>query len=248
MKQMRMLGAFALWAFVAIKAAAVQSMPVQVGPSGPEVPANLLRISLVFAQVPEEAVLPRLELRHADGSVIDKPFLEQELWSPSGKILTVLLHPGRVKSGLIAHDTAGPVLEPDEGVVLMLEGHEIKRWRVGADDLDGPLPGNWKLHQVKAGTTEPLVVDLDAPIDARDVDYLAVADGRGRRLPGHAELTEGERRWSFVPATPWRAGTYDLAVFSQLEDASGNRMGGHFEERAGIQDPSSDATLKFTVH
>ncbi len=111
-----------LWVATAAQAVAAQLVPVAVQPSGPEVPANLLRISLVFAQPVGEYVLPRLELRQANGEVIDKPFLEQELWSPSGKILTVLLHPGRVKSGLIAHDTLGPVLHGDGLVVLTLDG------------------------------------------------------------------------------------------------------------------------------
>lgn len=93
--ELRALCALALWTAAGAQAVAAQLVPVAVQPSGPEVPANLLRISLVFAQPVGEQVLPRLELRQANGNVIDKPFFEQELWSPSGKILTVLLHPGR---------------------------------------------------------------------------------------------------------------------------------------------------------
>src|SRR5499425_3830758 len=74
-----------------------------VQPSGPEVPANLLRISISFAAQVEGPLLPRLSLLRADGGQVEAPFLEQELWSPSGRILTVLLHPGRVKTGLKAH-------------------------------------------------------------------------------------------------------------------------------------------------
>ncbi|MGY2492669.1 hypothetical protein ACW4E8_39465, partial [Cupriavidus sp. CP313] len=83
---LRALCALALWTAAAAQAVAAPSVPVAVQPSGPEVPANLLRISLVFAQPVGEHVLPRLELRQANGNVIDKPFLEQELWSPSGKV------------------------------------------------------------------------------------------------------------------------------------------------------------------
>ena len=239
--------ALALWTAAGAQAVAAQAVPVAVQPSGPQVPANLLRISLVFAQLVGEPVLPRLELRQANGKVIDKPFLDQELWSPSGKVLTVLLDPARVKSGLIAHDTFGPVLRDGELVVLMLDGEAIKRWKIGADDHDGPKPALWKLGNARAHTREPLVAELDAPIDGRDVEYLVVADCQGKRVAGRAVLLDGERRWSFLPAVPWRAGTYQLAVFSQLEDASGNRMGGHFEETAGTQRPSTDTVLTFTV-
>ena len=238
-KALRALCALALWTAAAAQAVAAQLVPVAVQPSGPEVPANLLRISLVFAQPVGEHVLPRLELRQANGNVIDKPFLEQELWSPSGKILTVLLHPGRVKSGLIAHDTVGPVLHADGLVVLTLDGQEIKRWKVGSDDHDGPRPSGWNVGSVLAGTREPLVVELDAPIDGRDVDYLAVANSSNRRIQGRARLEVGEKRWTFTPDAPWTESRYTLAVFGNLEDASGNRLNGHFESPGTAPEPAA---------
>lgn len=235
----RALCALALWTAVAAQAVAAQLVPVAVQPSGPEVPANLLRISLVFAQPVGEQVLPRLELRQANGNVIDKPFLEQELWSPSGKILTVLLDPGRVKSGLIAHDTIGPVLHADELIVLMLDSQEIKRWKVGADDHDGPRPSNWNVGSVLAGTRKPLLVELDGSIDGRDVDYLAVADSNNRRVRGRARLEADEKRWTFTPDVPWTELGYSLAVFGNLEDPSGNRLNGHFESPGAAPEPAS---------
>ena len=236
---LRALCALALWTAAGAQAVAAQLVPVAVQPSGPEVPANLLRISLVFAQPVGEQVLPRLELRQANGNVIDKPFFEQELWSPSGKILTVLLHPGRVKSGLIAHDTVGPVLHADGVVVLMLDGQEIKRWKVGSDDYDGPRPSGWNVGSVHAGTREPLVVELDAPIDGRDVDYLAVASSSNRRIQGRARLEVGEKKWTFTPDTLWVDSQYTLAVFGNLEDPSGNRLNGHFESPGAAPEPAA---------
>ena len=228
-----------LWVATAAQAVATQLVPVAVQPSGPEVPANLLRISLVFSQPVGEYVLPRLELRQANGEVIDKPFLEQELWSPSGKILTVLLHPGRVKSGLIAHDTLGPVLHADGLVVLTLDGQEIKRWNVSSDDHDGPRPSGWNVGSLLAGTRQPLIVELDAPIDGRDVDYLAVANSSNRRIQGRARLEVGEKRWTFTPDAPWTKSRYTLAVFGNLEDPSGNRLNGHFESTGTAPEPAA---------
>ena len=222
--------------------------PVAVQPSGDEVPANLLRISIVFDEHVSEPVLPRLALRAIDGRTIDRPFLEQELWSPTGKILTVLLHPGRVKSGLIAHDTSGPVLTKKKTVSLTLDGRELKRWVVADDDHEGPATARWRIGTVRAGSRDPLVVALDAPIDGRDVDYLVVADSRNRRLPGRAVLVQGEGRWSFKPAAAWQAGKYRLAVFSQLEDSAGNRLGGRFERTTGqMSDRNRDASIPFSI-
>jgi len=90
----RLIGATAL-AVALGSSQAAQPTPrvVLVQPSGPEVPANLLRLSIRFAAQVEGPLLPRLSLLRADGRQVQEPFLEQELWSPSGKILTVMMHP-----------------------------------------------------------------------------------------------------------------------------------------------------------
>src|SRR5499427_1191765 len=134
---------------------------VLVQPSGPEVPANLLRISISFASQVEGALLPRLALLHADGTRVQEPFLEQELWSPSGKILTVMMHPGRVKTGLKSRDEMGPILSVGDDVALALDGIPIKRWRIGPADEIGPRMSEWKVSAVRADSKQPLVVTLD---------------------------------------------------------------------------------------
>jgi len=228
----RWLEASALAAALACThAQAAQPAPrvVQVQPSGPEVPANLLRISIRFAAPVAGPLLPRLSLRRADGRAIEAPFLEQDLWSPSGKVLTVLMHPGRVKTGLNARAAMGPILSTGDDVVLALDGRPIKRWSVGAPDETGPVASEWRVSEVRVDTKQPLVVTLDRPIDGRDADYLAIADGRNHRVAGHAQLTNGEGTWTFTPTVPWRAGTYQLVARGTLEDSAGNRMGSHFE-------------------
>lgn len=221
---------------------------VEVQPSGPEVPANLLRISMRLAVPVEGSLLPRLSLVRADGQPIDDPFLEQELWSPGGKVLTIMLHPGRVKSGLNARAAMGPILSAGDDVVLVFDGRPIKRWSVGPADRIGPVASAWKVSDVRVGSKEPLVVTLDGSIDGRDAGYLAIAEAHHRRVPGDARLTNGESTWAFTPNAPWRAGTYQLVARGTLEDPAGNRLGGHFE--TSIDSPPGkpvDAVVPFTV-
>src|SRR5262249_49436074 len=219
-----------------------------VQPSGPEVPANLLRLSIRFAAQVEGPVLPRLSLLRADGTQVEAPFLEQELWSPSGKILTVMMHPGRVKTGLKARDENGPILSVGDDVALALDGVPIKRWRVGPADGIGPMTSQWKVSAVRVASKQPLVVALDGPIDGRDAEYLAIADVRDRRVAGRAQLTNGESTWTFTPSAPWRRGSYKLVVRGTLEGPAGNRLGSHFE--TSIHSPPEspvDAVVPFAV-
>ena len=247
----RWLEASALAAALACThAQAAQPAPrvVQVQPSGPEVPANLLRISIRFAAPVAGPLLPRLSLRRADGRAIEAPFLEQELWSPNGKVLTIMFHPGRVKSGLNARDAMGPILSMRDDVALALDGRSIKHWSVGASDEIGPVPSAWKVSDVRVDSRQLLVVTLDAPIDGRDADHVAIADAQNHRVPGHARLTNGETTWTFTPNVPWRTGGYRLVARGTLEDAAGNRLGGHFE--TSIDSPprdAADAVVALTV-
>ena len=221
---------------------------VLVQPSGPEVPANLLRISISFASQVEGPLLPRLSLLRADGRQVQEPFLEQELWSPSGKILTVMMHPGRVKTGLKARDEKGPILWVGDEVALALDGVPIKRWRVGLADEIGPMASEWKVSAVRVESKQPLVVALDGPIDGRDADYLAIADVRDRRVAGRARLTNGESTWTFTPSEPWRPSAYKLVVRGTLEDPAGNRLGSHFETSIySPPGPPVDAVVPFAV-
>lgn len=220
---------------------------VLVQPSADSVPANLLRLSIVFAAPVEGPVLRRIALAHADGRAVADPFLPQELWSPDGTILTLLLHPGRVKTGLAAREQWGPVLHEGDEVVLTLDGRPIRRWHVGAEDADGPMTSAWKLSSPRPGSRQPLVVALDAPVDGRDAEDFAVVDDH-RRIDGHGQLQRGETAWTFTPDAAWVAGRYRLLVRGTLEDPAGNRLGGHFETPPGTtQPPPVDASLGFEV-
>jgi len=221
---------------------------VLVQPSGMQVPANLLRISIQFATQVQGPLLPRITLLRADGREIEEPFLEQELWSPDGNVLTIMMHPGRVKSGLRARAQMGPILSVGDDVSLAIDGHPIKRWSVGPTDEAGPVTTSWKLSAVRAESLQPLVVALDGPIDGRDADYLAIANASGRRVAGRARLTVGEGAWTFTPDAPWRAGVYKLVVRRTLEDPAGNRLGSRFE--TSIYSPpgsAADAVVPFDV-
>ena len=238
----------------ALLAAMVGAAPAQparlplVQPSADHVPANLLRISLAFSGPVEAGMLSRLALVHADGSLIAAPFLPEELWSPDGTVLTLLLHPGRVKTGLYARATLGPILTTGETVALTLDGRVVHRWQVAETDTDGPHVASWRIAPLLAGARRPLVVTLDGPVDGRAVDHIGIADVNGHRVAGKAVLSGGESQWTFTPAQPWRPGRYRLMVRSTLEDAAGNRVNGRFETAPdAAPEPVADQIRYFTV-
>jgi hypothetical protein len=86
-------------------------------------PANMLRLHLVFPRpMACGAVEAPLRLfdpegREREGVFVD---LSHGLWSACGRILTGLLHPGRVKRGLAARARLGPALMAGEALTLAL--------------------------------------------------------------------------------------------------------------------------------
>lgn len=249
MRLRRLLAGAALAAALLVaRAGQAESRVVLVQPSAAEVPANLLRLSIVFAAPIDGPVLPRIALRRADGGSLHEPFLQQELWSPDGKILTLLLNPGRVKTGLVAREQWGPILRQGDEVILTLDGHPIKRWHVDPVDANGPVASAWKITAVRPASRQPLVVTLDGPIDGREADYLAVVTADDRLMEGHARLRDGEATWTFTPDEAWKAGEYRIVVRGTLEDPSGNRLDGHFETpMSAPRRPLADATIVFQV-
>ena len=204
-----------------------------VFPSGNTIPEKLLRISVHFTEPVSTPLISTAKLVFDNGRVDDEAFLPMELWSPDQKILTLLLHPGRVKTGLTPHEEDGFPLLVGEGVALELAGRKIQHWQVISGGLPVPDPKTWNLQAVKAGTNKPMVVDLQGPIDRLSQEFVLVLDTEGNVFPGRSELTDNEHRWSFYPEHCWEEGRYELLIHPRLENACGDQPDEPFEHRVG---------------
>ncbi len=202
---------------------------IAVRPSGDTVPENLLRISIVFDRPTADSVLPGLRLRRSDGAEIERPFLDEELWSPDGRILTVLFNPGRVKTGIDLHERYGRALHAGEQVELTFQGRVIKKWQVLPPETRRIDPAQWRLTSPRSGTRAALAVSMGRPIDATNADMPAVLDLSGNPLRGRSAVFAGESVWAFTPAIAWKAGRYVLMVPPGLEDPAGNTIAAPFE-------------------
>jgi hypothetical protein len=207
-----------------------------IHPSGPSVPENLLRIEVRLATPLRGPLdMSRVRLLDEQGREIAEPFLDLALTSADGRRMALLLHPGRVKTGVGANLALGRALHAGRAVTLVIDdpavGRELRKsWQVLAAETEGPVPSHWVLNQPVAGTRTPLVVRLQAPISAASDGLIAVRQLGGRRARGRIRLSEGETVWTFKPAERWRTGTYALVTHPDLETPSGNRICARFEQ------------------
>lgn len=234
---------------------------VDIYPSGSVVPENLLRMYIYFPRkMRTEDSLSHIHLLDAKGERLDGVFLapKYELWSPDHRRLTLLLDPGRVKSGLAAHENLGRALIPGQDFTLMIMeslvdadgcalGKQTKhRFRVDRSDSEPPDPESWFLNVPTVGRDDPLVVDLGSAHDHLSLAYgLRVVDSDGEIVPGALNLEDAESVWVFRPAQTWREASYTVTIDSGFEDLAGNRPGVLFDQPIAEQPKEWSNRLPF---
>jgi hypothetical protein len=216
-----------------------------VYPSGDRLPENTLRWYVHFSgPMTRGDIYTHVKLVRDDGKEVPSPFLEidEELWATDGLRVTLLFHPGRVKSGLQPREELGPILEAGRRYTLTIDpnwkaadGRPLaagvrKTFTAGPVDDEPVNPDTWALIAPRAGSDAPLILRLAKPLDHALLGSMVwVADAAGKRVDGETTVGGGERVVTFAPARPWRAGGYKLVVDTRLEDVCGNRVGEPFE-------------------
>ena len=214
-------------------------------PSIDAIPENHLRFYVHFSAPMSRGFATRhLALMNEDGTKVDLPFLEldEELWDPEGKRLTLFFDPGRVKRGLKPREESGPVLvagktytlvvseEFQDANALPLKGEFRRTFRATPVDYTQPDPAKWRLSLPRPGTSAKLQVTFEAPLDHGMLQrMIEIYRAGGARIDGEIEIGKNERVWSFTPEEPWKIGRYVLRIDRLLEDSCGNSIERHFE-------------------
>jgi hypothetical protein len=241
-------------------------------PTADRLPANLLRFYVVFSEAMRIGEShTRLRLVDDAGRVVRGAFLEleEELWDPSRRRLTVLLDPGRIKRGLRANLESGAPLVDGRRYRLEIDaawrdGHgrplrraATKRFTAVAADRTAPDLGRWVVlapasSASSAGAPEPLVLQFPESLDrALLASALTVEDDTGGKVRGAVEVGEAERTWRFTPHGAWATGRHRVCVEAELEDVAGNSLRRLFDTdltRAARLDTNADVRcLSFDV-
>lgn len=216
-----------------------------VYPSTAALPANLLKFYIHFsAPMSVGRSYEHVRLLDSGGKTVRYPFLEldEELWDPTGRRLTVFIDPGRIKQGVLPNSEVGPVFVEGQDYTLEISGDWkdaagarlrspfSKPFRVSGADHESPDPSAWKLLAPSAGSRDPLALTFGAPLDHALLQRLLwVESAAGERVEGEVRVEDSERRWSLLPDKDWSPGTYQLVIRSTLEDLAGNGIDKPFE-------------------
>ena len=218
----------------------VRSAPVQIYPTAERLPSNLLRLYLVFDR-PMSTGEARAHLRLLDdaGRTVERAFLqlEEELWDASGRRLTVLFDPGRIKRGLRANLESGPPLLEGRRYTLVVDGGwrdadgrplgagVSKVFETIAPDRALPIVDEWTVEAPAAGTHTPLVLRFPEVLDrALLSSAIAVVDPAGETVPGRHRCPARRADMDLHPGARVAGRQHSLRVSSELEDVAGNSL------------------------
>jgi hypothetical protein len=231
-----------------------------VYPSAGVLPANTLRMYIYFsAAVSIGDALQHIRLIDESGKPVPDAFLDQELWDPDHKRLTLLLDPGRIKRGLLPASEMGTAIQQGKRYTLIID----KSWRdargvplveeFGKAFIGGPAertaadPKLWRITVPQASTVEPLIVHFPKPMDYALLQRMLRVSG----ARGTAAIGAGETEWRFTPDAPWIANTYALEAETDLEDICGNHLNRPFDidlhERPPAQPGNKTISILFHV-
>lgn len=224
---------------------APSTLVAAVYPSASELPENLLKFYIHFtAPMSRGRVYDHIRLLRENGKAVELPFLEldEELWSPDMKRLTLFIDPGRIKREVKPLQEIGPSLETGKLFQLVIEptikdangadlkSRHMKSFRVSPPDRTPIDTATWKLELPAAGTKDPLRVLFPKPMDhAISQRVISVHSTSGSQMEGTVSLGHQEREWRFQPETKWAAGDHNLLILTTIEDLSGNNIGKAFE-------------------
>ena len=219
-----------------------------VYPSSDTLAANLLRIYVTFSTpMKVQGNLEKIALLDGEGKAMEGAIFNNayELWDNEQKQWTLLFDPGRVKTGLNAHEIHGRALTPGQSYQLVIQDLEdvnhrkmdrafIKQFHVIDADTIPPSIEAWIITAPRARTRSPLVIMFPDALDQFSLrQRLILTNSQQEPISGQLELGENEKKWLYTPENSWVKGDYYLFVNSRLEDPSGNNLNGLFDHKSG---------------
>ncbi len=215
----------------------------RVYPSADVLPSNQLRLYIYFtAPMSRGEAASRVHVLDGGGKELSALFLPgEELWDPAAQRLTMTFDPGRIKRGLTSNEKMGPPIAEgrrytlaidrdwrDARGVAMIEGYR-KLFRGGPAVRTPPDQRTWRVTPPRAGTADPLVVDLGRAMNYPLLLRMLQVSGPRGGLDGTIAVARNESEWRFTPRAAWQAGAYRVVADTRLEDLAGNRIGQPFD-------------------
>ncbi|WP_405206339.1 hypothetical protein [Aquimarina sp. LLG6339-5] len=208
-------------------------------------------------------ILKHLQLTNQEGKNITGAFYENqyELWNHNRTEVTLIIDPGRVKTGLFAHNTMGRAFDEGEYYTLKVDSLLLdfndrklaksytKKFVAVAEDITAPNQKKWNISVPKPKSKEALYISFNDKIDHISAQTLIKVIQDKKEVKGEIQLSKGEKEWYFIPNKKWEKGEYQILIHPALEDICANSLNQVFDHHIKdfTQDNKQILILKFTI-
>lgn len=184
---------------------------------------------------------------------------QKSFWLDSGRLLVLMIHPGRVKNGI---HYESPLFDSGRYYTINIgrdiqdmNGNAIKeeytrRYYVKGEDRQSPKANINKAILPGHGTKQPVILSFSEGMDNASVlAGITVADAKRIPVPCTVREKGMDNTFSITPLQPWVKGTYTLLLKSAVYDFSANRINRRFEitDVSEIETDKNDTVLEFIV-
>jgi hypothetical protein len=245
----------------AAEAIAPTTRVAHIYPSTDKWPANTLKMYVEFSTPMASGDAYRhIRVLDDQGRLIEGPFveIEPELWDATGRRLTLLFDPGRIKRGLVDNESSGPPLMPGRTVTIEVDramrdargaplAEKFTRTIQVVDAVREPVDVKAWTVSSPSSTSGDLVISFPRPLDHALAQRAISVSRDGSDVAGKASLEEDETQFRFTPDSQWRPGRYEIVVDGVIEDLAGNRLGKVFDVDTSDPTQARSATPSATI-
>lgn len=233
---------------------------LSVYPTNDTLPENVLKLYVEFTKPMQEGkALDYIRIVKNNKDTLPAVFLDMrpELWNKESNLLTVWFDPGRIKRDLQPNKAMGPPLQKGNKYKLVIlpgwpdqDGQTtmftyLREFVAGSRDSTSPDPAKWRIEVPKPGSDQSVEVLFNESLDYVLIkNAIRILDDKGNAIAGTIDVSDEEKGFNFIPASPWKAGNYMLEVESRLEDYAGNNLNHPFDNDLAQQQTVQKESVK----
>lgn len=213
---------------------------IQIYPIADTIPANILffhvRFSLPMAN--DIAGYTHVTITDAAEKLIERPWRQRTFWLDSGRLMVLMIHPGRVKTGI--HYT-GPVFMPGKKYTISIDrtikdihGNTIKetaskQYIVQQEDRSLPKIESFT-PVLPAQSFNTLSILFSKGMDhATTTEGIKILDSNNQPVSCTISHQKNDQEISIVPTQRWQKGRYKILFDNIVSDFASNHINRPFE-------------------
>lgn len=222
-------------------------------PNTGSVPRNTLFFQIEFSEEMQNDIYAfnKVKIRDDQGNDIPNTWRHKSFWLNQGKVLVLMVHPGRVKRGIkmdIPFEIGKQYFLNLESGLKTIHGQSVKGqlskgfW-IKDNDYSSPEIHYDSFQLPSTGTKSNLEI-----VFSESIDYASIVDGvkifgeDKQEIEGVFMVEKGHKKFLFHPADKWKKGNYTISFDKFISDFAGNRLNRPFEMKT-VSEKEKDKTI-----